>query len=226
MPFSSSAPPARAPSPRVASRRNAHHRGCAHLSFSIVLLKSGTSRACTSAQHSLLQVANELFSAHRIYDADSLPSSWRRILPPERPFFYQYFTSTIDASSRRTKQYAVTYASRIVLITVIASHRPHSRRRSKTLSTVPDHRGCRRVVTSEQPAHQGHTIVDAGSPIDVNQHTLAFALRIFAILPTITGSGSSPLPANHLLLKRSNHWILLFGCHQPLDIAIWISLHF
>lgn len=87
MPFSSSAPPARAPSPRVASRRNAHHRGCAHLSFSIVLLKSGTSRACTSAQHSPHQVANELFSAHRIYDADSLPSSWRRILPPERPFF-------------------------------------------------------------------------------------------------------------------------------------------
>ena len=136
-------------------------------------------------------------------------------------FFYQHFTSTIDASSRRTKQYAVTYASRIVLITVIASHRPHSRRRSKTLSTVPDHRGCRRVVTSEQPAHQGHTIVDAGSPstIDVNQHTLAFALRIFAILPTITGSGSSPLPANHLLLKRSNHW-MLFECHQPLDITI------
>jgi hypothetical protein len=55
-------------------------------------------------------------------------------------------------------------------------------------------------VTSEQPAHQGHTIVDAGSPstIDVNQHTLAIALRIFCDLAhhyrlwLITTTGKPP----------------------------------
>ena len=49
------------------------------------------------------KAACETYSAHRPSDDDNLPSSWRRILPPERPFFYQHFTPTIDASSRRTK---------------------------------------------------------------------------------------------------------------------------
>ena len=54
MPFSSSAPPARAPSLRVAPRRNAHHRGCACLSFLIVLPKSGTSRRKEDYKYFLL----------------------------------------------------------------------------------------------------------------------------------------------------------------------------
>ena len=156
-------------------------------------------------------------------------------------FCCQCFTSAIDDSSRRTKQHAVTHASRIVVITVIASHRPHTPEGGR--GAKKNHQQCptdrpprvpRRAVTSEQPAHQGHAIVAAGRPstIDVNQHTLALALRTFAIScpppspPALSGSHHHTLPANCLLLKRSNHWMLLFGCHQPLDITTWMSPHF
>lgn len=120
-----------------------------------------------------------------------------------------FFTNVLHPPStpplRRTKQYSATYASCIVVTTIIASHRPHSRRRNKTLSTVPDHRGCRRVVTSKQPAHQGHKIVDADNPAasstcpstlwEVNQHTLALAFHFMPIyhrLWLITTTGKPP----------------------------------
>ena len=90
------------------------------------------------------------------------------------PMFYSYHRRFL--SSTKNAPFLMRAASSSSPSSAVSRLIDHTRRRSKTLSTVPDHRGCRRVVTSKQPAHQGHLFCrrwHQPSTIDVNQHTLA-----------------------------------------------------
>ena len=68
------------------------------------------------------KVACETYSAHRPSDDDNLPSSWRRILPPERPFFLPTFYIYHRRFLSSNKNKPLTHASRIIVITAIATH--------------------------------------------------------------------------------------------------------